>query len=867
MRVRTRALVVLSLLFAQSGASAQTAPTGSVPKAHATIDSEVRGLFRFRARTGKTPLAYVESERFETDGVAPVVIRFAAPPSATKLKDLASRGVESITALASGAYSAKINAAHLALLESDPTVLRVTLDLPRRAPKALDQSAIETGIAAARRTLRKKDGTLLDGTGVRIADIDSGCFVFHPVFYRADAGIYAWVDVDSDGKLTPGKDGVDLDASGSIEPGEVLRTLIVESPDRRSSEFDAGIDYLYVDENGNGTRDFGREYTESTPAHGEPIFVVDDADGSGKLAVSEKLLRLGTSKIAAVRGSKTYTRGSSTGGILAYGASLLRNEQLLSDASHGTSVAAILVGGVPDISRSLGLAPGAELLAVGYGSRDPSGTTASVQWAIDQKADVILTEYAPYTGYPLDGSTEEETLLDAAVEKGIAVVNPAGNLARGYKHRTVNLAAGSNTIELRTDGSFANSPYIALTLLHRGDPRALTLQLTMPDASVVDIPAASTDGPVDVATGRLLDVVRRTTARGTHEIQIQLYAWDGSTYGKLPAGKYKLSVTSDAPVETDLYCSDAYNSWGGGFMFTENTPTRTVCHPATNDKGIAVAAYNVREDPWMDPIGALASYSSIGPRIDGVVGMDLAAPANPFAATVPDAPTSKAVVFDQFGGTSGAGPHVAAALALVKQMNPTLGGAALQQKLLDSARRDSFVTTDENRWGKGKLDVAAALGIARKNGTPPKVTLVVPPDPTVGKPVEVKLEVEDDGADLLARWDLDYDGKFDTGWEAIASRTFTSDAIATRDIKVEVLDADGYLGGATARIVFGAPKPDALTPASDGDAGGGGCGCSTTPSRAAPVSIVAAFVALAFIRRRSRAASQRSDDRAAARLT
>ena len=237
MRTGTRALILLSIVLGVTGAAAQTTPGGGGPAVVTkSIDSEVRGLFRFRARTGKTPLAYIASERFEVDGVAPVVIRFAAPPTPAKLAKLTAAGVEALTPLASGAYSAKIGAAHLALFESDPSILRVTLDLPHRAPRPLDQSAVETGIAAARRTLRKKDGTALDGTGMRIADIDSGTFVFHPVFYRADAGVYAWVDVNGDGKLTPAKDGVDLDGNGTIEPHEVLRQLLVSSPDRAGSE-------------------------------------------------------------------------------------------------------------------------------------------------------------------------------------------------------------------------------------------------------------------------------------------------------------------------------------------------------------------------------------------------------------------------------------------------------------------------------------------------------------------------------------------------------------------------------------------------------------------------------------------------------
>lgn len=841
--MRLRAALFLSLVVLSHAPVAPAQPPAHTPIVGTRVDPALRNLFAFRAKTGKTPLAYLESERFERDGVAPVVIRFHGAPD---LARYARAGVESLTRLLTGAYAAKLGAAQLALLEADPNVALVSVDLPRRAPQPLDQSAVETGIAAARRSFRKKDGTLLDGTGVKIADIDSGTFVLHPAFYRADGGTYAWVDVNEDGKLTVGVDGVDLDGSGAIEENELLRELVVDSPDRTST-FDPALDYLYVDTNGNKQRDVGPTFTEDTPAHGEPIFVVDDVDRDGKVALSEKLLRLGTSKIAAARASRSYTRGNANYGILAYGNALLKNAALLDYSSHGTGVAGILAGGVADHSRLLGLAPGADLLVVGYGGNDPDGTVASVQWAIDQKADVILTEYAPYSGYPLDGSSEEELLLDAAVDKGIAVVNPAGNLARGYKHRSVKLVAGANEIKLKTDGSFKSAPYVAFTMLHRGDARALTLKLNLPDGTSIDVPADSA-GPTDLGKDRLLEVVRRTTARNTHEIHISLYAWTGTAYGTLPSGNYSLSINSDGALDAELFCSDSNNSWAYGLVFLENTPARTICHPATNDRGLAVAAYTLHEN---DPFGGgkpgtLAGYSSMGPRIDGNAGMDIAAPDNPFSASVPSSASDKSVSYAQFGGTSGAGPHVAAAIALLKQLDPTASGESLQKKILASARKDG-VSSDETRWGKGKLDLAGALGVARREGVAPKVKLVVGPA-YVGTPAEVTVEVEDDAPGSLARWDLDYDGKPDTAWEPLGKKTFTADAPSFRDVKVEVLDADGYLSGASARVVF-APKTEApVTPAADQGTESSGCGCHT-PRSTSLLPLWGLFVLVPWARR------------------
>ncbi len=863
MRLRAPLLLALVVLGHAGPAPAQiTAPGGGAPHRPppvgaapigTRIDPSISSVLGFRAKTGRTAPGYLRSERLEREGVLPVVIRFEPPPTREKIEALARSGVEWERAgepLLSGAFAAKIGAPQLAALVADPSVVRVACDLPREAPRPLAGSARETGIAAARRALRAKDGRLHDGSGVKIADVDSGLFVFHPAFFRADAGVFAWADVDGDGAFTPGVDGVDLDGDGAVGASEILRALIVDAPDRRAG-LDPSLDYVYLDLDGNGRRDFGSSFGEATPAYGEPIFVLDDVDGDGKLARSEKLLRLGSSKVAAARSTRTFTRGHETFGIAAYGQTLLKDEQLLEYASHGTGASGILVAGIPDRSKLLGLAPGAELVAVGYGERDPSGTVASVQWAIDQGANVILTEYAPYTGYPLDGSTEEEALLDSAVDAGIVVVNPAGNLTTGYKHRSLRFEAGANVVPMKTDAAFLKGPYVALSLLHRGDPRVLAMRLDLPDGTAVDVPGESTGDFVEIGGDRWLNVVRRTSARGTHEVHVQLYAFRGSTTLSLPEGKWTLRVTADAAFDAELFAADAYNSWARGFVFEENTPTRTICHPATSDKGLAIGAYVLHGDAWGGP-GVLAGYSSIGPRIDGDPGIDLAAPDDPWSTGVPGAGAVDVVRYEQFGGTSGAGPHVAAAAALLKQVDPTRSALAIRALLVDSAKRDAFVTTDATKWGAGKLDVAGALGVGRNEGAPPKVTLVAPSIVELGAPIELRLDVQDDRDGARARWDLDYDGTPDTDWEPIGPKTLTGDALGVKTIRVDVLDADGHLRGATARVEVAAELPDPGPTAPAGaPADDGGCGCRTSRPRSASAGLAfAALFGAGWMRRR-----------------
>lgn len=63
------------------------------------------------------------------------------------------------------------------------------------------------------------------GEGMSVLDIDSSIDPFHPHFFVADGGAYAWVDADDNGDFDPGVDGLDLDGDGEIAPSERLELL------------------------------------------------------------------------------------------------------------------------------------------------------------------------------------------------------------------------------------------------------------------------------------------------------------------------------------------------------------------------------------------------------------------------------------------------------------------------------------------------------------------------------------------------------------------------------------------------------------------------------------------------------------------
>ncbi len=837
--MRHHALLGLLLLLTSS-ASATT-----------KIDGRIRGLFAHRATSDAPPPMFRNAQEFMATGTMAVVVRFKKKPTLARMSELGESGIlwdRDGEPLASGAYAADITEAGLAALTKAHDVQRVECDLavigPR--PNADSAAAIQSQLAA--RALMSRDGKILDGTGITIADVDAPGFIHHPSFFRADGGVFRWVDVNGDGKLTPEVDGVDLDGDGTIAKNEVLHTLAsamlepypgYPTPEiRRSSAFVPDIDHLYLDLNGNGRRDFGAGFASDTPAFGEPIFVADDADHDQVVTRKERLLRLGTSKYRAVRNDKIiYTRDGS-------GKSALNEYTTLTveGTDHAPGVGGILVGGVGGISRFVGLVPNADILL-----SDSSNDVTSVQWAIDQKADVVVTEYAPYTSVSLDGSSEGELILDAALAKGTVPVSPAGNLARGNKHVAKLFNPGRTELVM---SSMNGESYLGLSAHHRS-VTAVKYTLRRPNGAEENLG----DRYVTINEESLY-AYTNDTSKGTHEQHLWLF---DQKRQPIETGNYAVIVdvpTGAAPVLIDLYVGDEVHNWAGGIAFTEATPTRTVCYPATSEKTIAVGAYTLNggiEYGTQGEAGELASYSSIGPLIDGREGILITAPDNPISANFNPA-DPYGVYFMVFGGTSGAGPHVASVVAMAKQLYPTESGPEIRERIVRSATKDQFVTSDETRWGKGKVSALAALGLSSPNeGKAPTVRIDAPDVARPGKQVTLRLDIQDDedNGSLRARWDLDYDGTLDTDWLPVTERVITLGQSGSAGVRVEVHDGQGHLSTATALVVIDPNAPEPVTDVAPNTPAASG-GCATAPTQTSPWNVVAIASAIAaFLGRRA----------------
>jgi MYXO-CTERM domain-containing protein len=773
-----------------------------------------------------------------------------------------------------------------------------------RGPMPLDHSAELIRLADARGARPALD--LMTGEGIVVGDVDSNVDVFHPTFFRGDGGYYDWIDVDGDGVFTPGVDAIDLNRNGKPDPDEIGQAIIADTVDfygmevgARSPAWDPSTDWLYIDTNKNGKRDYGSPaFDDTTPAFGEPLFVPDDVNKNGRLDVGERVVRLGTSKLAAVYQHIEYYVNPPVDHVYRRGTDLAKLPIDLSksklygypDSLHATGVLTIIAGDVPLVGRKwVGLAPDAELY-VGW-DVEASGDGLPVRattWALQQKPSVMLYELAPWTGDAVDGSDSLSTLIDASEEKDhVTHTCPTGDQGSALKHAHVDVASGaapSLNFDLPAKDKGGQGPltYVETTMNVRGTSLTSATFTEPGGASTFD--AIATPQGV-LSTGAKYYATVTTSDRGTQVVDTIFYL-QGTT-AKLPVGNWTVVLQNgDAAGTIDAMIMDDVSSWAVGAAWDESiaTNTSTIGIPSVADHCIAVGAVpnhpQNKAEPWFDMYyavydvpdgyaekqGQVRAYSPRGPRIDLVQKPDVVAPDNPWvAATTVDGEqmTSPYGSFFVFGGTSGASPHVTGASALLAQAG--LHGDAARDALRMGASTNTFTGKVWNQdYGFGELDIAGALGVTATSG-PPKVSLKASNDvPAVGAKVTLTptaVDAKGEKTGLEAKWDDGYDGTWDTKYAAVAPRVVTSDKAGNQPFKVRVRDVGGHIAEAVIWLDFGGNNPsgtggNGAGGSASGSVDSGGCGCEAAGSSPASGFGAGALLALAAVvhqRRRRRA--------------
>jgi subtilisin family serine protease len=416
---------------------------------------------------------------------------------------------------------------------------------------------------------------------------------------------------------------------------------------------------------------------------------------------------------------------------------------------HGTHVMGIAAGNGratgngEDPFQYVGIAPEADLCVVKT-TLQSSAIVDGVSYifqkaaALGERAVVNLSLGTQEGAH--DGSLPMDQMLSALAGPGKVLVASSGNEGNSGLHGQLTLggsAPGNMTLVVPayTPATGTGNDFFLLSGWY--DPRSrISLTITTPSGVRVGPLATgqnlngqnTQDGFVDVHNGT------SSSSNGTLEIFVQVY--DGIATRPPGTGTWVFTFTpvllaGGGRIDTYLYQSSLGDgsvpppAWNLGLL-----NGGVISSPGSADSTVTVGAHATK-DCWesvdgfrhcwnpLPTIGAIAPFSSQGPRRDGLLKPDLTAPGLGITSTLSaefvDAdPTTVATdgVHVNFAGTSSSAPHVtgAAALLLARSEWAGAGPLAIRTHLQATSRADAFTGQVPSwTWGAGKLDLALTL--------------------------------------------------------------------------------------------------------------------------------------------------------------
>ncbi len=399
---------------------------------------------------------------------------------------------------------------------------------------------------------------------------------------------------------------------------------------------------------------------------------------------------------------------------------------------HGTHVVATALGrGVLSAGHShpnngegafKGSAPGASLTFLKIGD-DQTGLAswdaeiAAMDAAVDiYNVDILSMSFGGWHVHH-DGSSAMEQKADWVYENGIPFFISAGNYSDNSQHYSGTVSANGATDFIK---AIVSNP--------SGANVVLEFNLVWFDGL-----GAHNDLTVeyyDEGFNRLYDVtinqnpsesLRGTESRYSH---FNRYVISDATF------YLKIINNSSSSQFFHLYC-ELGNSY---LKFEQPDRFYTIGCPASADHVFTVGAY-VSRKWWTDYSGEswshngdyflndIAPFSSCGPRVDGYMKPDIAAPGSAIISlrdadyyTTPnyywidnDGVSGGNANYYLMSGTSMACPMASGATALLLQKYPNLTPDEIYNAIKNNSNTDDLTSLPNNIWGYGRLDIYSAI--------------------------------------------------------------------------------------------------------------------------------------------------------------
>jgi subtilisin family serine protease len=432
---------------------------------------------------------------------------------------------------------------------------------------------------------------------------------------------------------------------------------------------------------------------------------------------------------------------------------------------HGTHVTGIAAGngqatGNGQIAyRMIGIAPSADILvANGNGN---ARILDAIAWMKAKAAAlgrplVINMSFGSYFG-ARDGTSNYEQGMSNLAGPGVILVGAAGNEA---------------TAPIRAFGTLTQGASETVGFNIPSDSKSADLEIWDPgtNAYAVNVAGPGCAPTVTVNPGENPGTVATpcgaaefsSTGPQANNDDRQIRVTIGSTSSApLVTGAWKITLIGTVVAGGSSPFSIVNGEDVTGPTFTDHiapVTTEILTDVSSATRVIAVASYNTRTawnslngpstDASSGPVSDLSNFSSRGPRRNcsnsakcpPIMKPEITAPGSKIMAaltadkTKPTAPSTVEADGVHFGsdGTSMATPHIAGAVALMLQQDPTMTPETLKQRLYSSVQANSFSTNlpvfnaatpdmpanPNYAWGYGILDAAAAVRASQSAGAP-----------------------------------------------------------------------------------------------------------------------------------------------------
>ncbi len=426
----------------------------------------------------------------------------------------------------------------------------------------------------------------------------------------------------------------------------------------------------------------------------------------------------------------------------------------LNEGGHGSHVAGISVGdGSSSGAGYRGVAPDADIIAVvnggcdlfcyggGFGPFGQQTTVGSLDALtyFEQKASqlgqpLVINQSQGVTMGPHDGTTLFEQAYNQFIQNNDTIICVAsGNDQEADWHSVANVSSGGSATFTANHETTQSGPLGEIFFeLWWDTGRQFQIDITTPGGETANLDASTGGNVMLVTSSRQDSVIFATTQSHPANQQGNALLWLRNFSSGVEGGNWQVrvnSVSGSGPVH--------FYAERNQFQFKVNNASldNIVAMPGSADEVITVGSYNTRFDwesiagainvPDTNPLSDISGFSSQGPRRDGGQKPDIAAPGQWIISTLSAShQTQQALIINDgqqhmaLSGTSMAAPHVAGAIALMLEKDPTLTRTEVKQILQDTARRDGFTGggTWDKAFGHGKLDVEAAVN-AVEGGT------------------------------------------------------------------------------------------------------------------------------------------------------